>query len=576
MTAARAFAAGAAVIAAGLLAPQPARAAPDRRHAAADRPRAGADRPHAAEDEGRVQFVTDRRVYLDRGASDGLAAGQAVALLRNGHPPRRCVVEIADEHTAVCRASGARPDDLFHLHAARRPPRATTSAVATLPPLVDEPTLQARAAALAAAPHDKVDFVPLRTEARPSSLTVAAGVTLWSAPAGAPETAEELDVQLRRLRLGETDLRLDAALSVVTWQRRAAALRFRPDRATQVYLWQAEVSRRELDDRVVFAAGRIWPWHIPGVAALDGLQLGRRSASGSAEAGAYAGTLPAPASLAPTVDAWAGGLYGALAQSGGKGDLFRFAREEARLGLRESPVVGLVRELEALADVSRAAFGADAAARVRYAPRVDRGPALEQAWLGMRVGAAGAPGALLQLRYVGVAPEQQPLLVDETPALRGGYHATLSASVAPHPALELGVAGSAHADLDSGTREADAAFELRLPRLFGGAGGLWVGASAAEGWLRSRSAYLQLLGRDEPRLRVIARLAVTTDAFTTPTTAADLSELGGNLLIELRASARLRLRAHGLLRLPLQIQGQPPDGTAGVAVVSGVDAIVVL
>jgi hypothetical protein len=94
--------------------------------------------------------------------------------------------------------------------------------------------------------------------------------------------------------------------------------------------------------------------------------------------------------------------------------------------------------------------------------------------------------------------------------------------------------------------------------------------------MRSRGAYLQFLGHDEARDHAQARLAATVDAFITPTAAADLSELGGNLLFELRASARLRLRAHALVRVPVQIQGQPPDGTAGVAIVSGVDAIFVL
>jgi hypothetical protein len=566
-----------------------ARAAGSRARSPGSAPRQAAREPPAARSpptahHGEVRFVTEKRVYLDRGASDGLAPGQSVQLTRNGRATRRCAIDLVADHAAVCHAAGARPGDLFRV-APRRPPARPAPRVVELPPVIDDQTLQARAQAVAAAPHEKVDFTGQGSASLPASITLGAGMTVWSTPAGStgPNTSEELDVQLRRIRVGQGDLRLDAAFSVVTWQRRSAELRFRPDSPTQLYLWEAEISQREVDDRTVFAFGRVWPWHVPGVPVLDGVQLGRRNEAGTAEAGAYGGTVPTALSLVPTADTWTGGLYGALSQSGTKGDLFRFAREEARLGLRHSPTVGVVDEGEMLAGVSCGSWAADGSARLRYAAAVEHAPALEQAYLGLRLGDSASASGAVQLRYVGVAPEQQPLLVNELPALRGGYHASLNTSFGPRPWLQFGLSGSTHVDLDSDAHETDASLDVRFPRMFGATGGLWAGVAAAEGWMRSRSAYVQFLGRDQARVQILARLIATSNAFTTPTTtsltapaASDLTELGGYLQLEAAISARLRLRARGLVRVPVLIQGDAPSGSDSLAIVSGVDAILAL
>jgi hypothetical protein len=540
---------------------------------------AGRSRPAAAAlaaRQGRVQFVTEKRVYLDRGSANGLVVRQAVQLIRNGRPMHKCTVDLVSAHAAVCHAAGARAGDLFRYASAT--PEARPRAAAELPgPLPDE-AVQQRAEAIAQAPHDKLDFVRKNTAARPASVSLGIGVTFWSGSSSSPGpgSMEQVDGQLHRIRLGETDLRLDAAFTAMRWQNQSGGdRRFRPDTPTQFYLWEAEVSRREIHDRTVLAVGRIWPWHLPGVAVIDGLQVGRRNLAQTAELGAYGGLIPSALALAPSGDSWAGGVYGAFSQSGARNDRLRLVREELRFGFRHSPTVGLVGEGEALADMSLTSWGANAGGRVRYASEVERQPVLEQGFAAVGLHLTETSSGWIQVRYAGVAPEQQPLLTNELPALRGGYHASLNATWAASTTMQVALFGSTHVDRDSGLDETEATAELRLPRFFGDSGGFWIGAGAAEGWLRTRSLYFQMVGRDLARLRLTARLTGTSSDFITSAATADLTEIGGYLQLEAVITDHIRMRARGLARVPVRIQGSPPGGD-GVAFVSGLDALFAL
>ena len=62
---------------------------------------------------GRVQMVTDRRAYLDRGAVDGLVAGQALAIARAGRPIGSCTLEVVGDHEATCTGHRLRVGDMF-------------------------------------------------------------------------------------------------------------------------------------------------------------------------------------------------------------------------------------------------------------------------------------------------------------------------------------------------------------------------------------------------------------------------------------------------------------------------------
>jgi hypothetical protein len=522
---------------------------------------------------GRVAYVSSRRVYLDRGAADGLALGEVVVLVRNGRPIAFCPVKMLADHAAVCRAPAARPGDSFRVPGAAR--RRHAARPRPLPRVLADAVLRERADAIAAASQEKVEFSRQSTASSPGSITIATGFTVWSAsPATAGRSSVEyLDLQLRRIALGDTDLRLNLAATAMRWQTQAGGLRFDP---AQLYVWEAEVSRREIGDRTVFAVGRVWPWHVPGVSVLDGVQVGRRNQAETVETGAYGGLLPTALTLAPAIDTWVGGAYVALMQRLGESGVEHLAREEARIGLRHSSVVGLVGEAEILGALSLGNGDVDAGARVRQAWAVERRPTLEQSFLDLRVHASGAGGGSLQLRYVGVPPELVPLLANELPASHAGYHAAVEGHFDPRPGFGVAVLGSWHAEQqEAALSETEGGLELRFPRLVGPAVGLWLGAALAEGWMRSRTVYAQIVARRRPRLLVVARVTGTTTELTLPTTMANATEVGGTLLIDAAITAWLRVRAHGLVRVPVVVQGQPPAGE-GFGYTMGLDVIVAL
>jgi hypothetical protein len=518
--------------------------------------------------QGSVVFVTGARAYLDRGAADGLTTGQGVRLFRRGAPVATCTLELVSEHAGTCRTSVARVGDAFVVvhHMREEGARRVELPAPSAPDLERD-----RAKALADAPVELVEFHPRAVVAGGGSAWVTVGASAWGARGDAVAyQSAQVDVRLARVPLGFGDLRLDLSVSAVQWQARPGEERFRPEQPSQLFVWQAEVSRRELDSRTVLAFGRMWPWHLPGVPVLDGLQLGRRNERGTVEWGAYGGALPSRLTLAPVRDQWTAGVYAALAQPGRRGDLVRFSRQEARLATRFSDTIGQVQEAEAVAEASLGAWSLSGGGRLRHAAQIDAGPVIEQAHVELRLRPTSTAGAWAQLRHVGVAPEIVPLLVNETVAIDGGLHATGGGWAQLGRGLGLGLSGAWHDDRDSSRRALQASLELQAPRMFGDAGGLWLGANGTEGWLRSRGVYAQFVSSRLRRLQLVARVDASANRFAAADArAVDLSEAGGYLHLQLRLGEHVRLRARALARLPLG-GGGPPQQTT-LAFVGGVD-----
>ncbi len=516
---------------------------------------------------GQVRFVTARRLYLDKGAADGLRAGDKVTFSREGRGAGGCTIDLVGTHDAVCRGRGASAGDVFALP--RRPAPASPPVPAPLPAPESDETVERRAAELAASPHDKVDFVPQVRTARVATGNAALGVAVYATRPGAPQYVDEtLDVALQHVPLGSSSFRFDTAFSVVRMQTTSPP-RFRPGSVTEFYLWDAEISRREIDSQTVVALGRIWPWHTPGLPILDGAQLGRRNELGTVEGGVYAGLIPDTLTLAPTFDAWTTGVYGALSQPGARDDTIRMAAEEARIGVRHSPTAGWVREAQGQATIELAGGGVAASGCLRDAPEVDRQPVLElangEAWV-----RSASVGARIQVRYLGVGPEQEPLLRDELPRVLGGFHGSAGLSWDPARTVGLALNGDAHHEQEGNLNEVNAGLDLHFPRLFGQSGGLWLGAAAGQGWMESRSAYAQII-LTAPRVRLLGRVGGDVSRFADPSGEVAVSELGGSLQLEGRLTPRLRLVARSLVRVPLAIAGVLPDATSGL--VSSLDLV---
>jgi hypothetical protein len=505
-----------------------------------------------------VVFVTDKRAYLNRGARDGLKPKQTVPLSRGGRAAGSCTIETLAQHQASCAGARARIGDTFRLAAAAervQPP------VPKLPPRDDEATLRTRATAVAEAPYDLVEFNGAHTITGHAHAQLTPGIVIWHTQPGpnGDYTQLEIDGEVHVYDVAGTGANFDAAFSAMRWGGQAADGRFRPGTQSQFYLWEAEMSRRRTEGQTVFAVGRIWPWHTPGLSLIDGAQIGRRNEAQTIEGGAYAGAIPTELGVVPTFASWASGAYAALLQVvHGKG-VFRLAREEARVGIGNAPQTGFVADAEALAQIWLGAWNVGAGGRVVRATTLAPQPTLDRAFVDLGARPTLAFGLGLHLRYFGgLLPPAAPL-VAITPAGRmlGG-----SADAHWDPSTWLGFAAfaGAHRDSQSALTEGYAAAELRLPQIFV-VGGLAGGVEADEGWLRSRLVYGQLAAHFGDRVRLLARMSVSSNEYTTPVTAPNLHELGGYLHLDGDIASWLRLRAWSLARLPLLIQGQLPGET---------------
>jgi hypothetical protein len=336
-------------------------------------------------------------------------------------------------------------------------------------------------------------------------------------------------------------------------------------------VWQAEVSRRELDDRTVLGIGRLWPRHVPGLAMIDGLQLGRRNQAGTGEAGVYGGTEPTGAGLLPTLRNWAAGAYGVLALAAPRGSAAPSAALESRIGVRRMLAGGALREGELLGQLWARSWGMGGGARAVSIPD-DPHPKVELAHLHLRAGDRERIGGWMELRYLGPTALEEPAPSGQEPSRAGGYHGTLGTHVELTQAVGLGLLADAHRDRATGARTIDGTLELRLPRLFSDAGGLWLAATATEGWVRSRGAYVQFLGAPVGATRVFARVAARTARFDVMDALADASEIDGYLHLDAPVTARLRLRGRSSFFMPVAVQGQAPVQPR-LSYLLGVDAV---
>jgi hypothetical protein len=509
---------------------------------------------------GRVALITERRAYLDRGAADGLKPGQSLALARFGRPAGSCTVEVVGDHEATCTGNRPRVGDTFRaarVGARRATVKAAARVIPVLAPLVDEQTLQARAAVVAAGTIEKVEFNGRHALRARATAEVMPGVVAWfNQPdaQGGGYAQERIDAVIRGVPLGGSGFRFDGAFSAMRWSVPAVE-RFRPGTPTQFYLWEAEASRRLQQGGTTVAVGRLWPYHTPGLTLLDGIQLGRENQAGTAEGGLYGGLIPSAASLAPGFDIWAAGLYGALTQVGTRESTLRLAREEARVGVWHG--ARTVTEAEALAQLWIGPVVAGGGGRLRWADS-GGGLAVEQAHLDLGVRPSPRSGAGLHARYVGATLLPDAPLRAELPMTGGALHALADVHIDLSTRLALAASAGAHREGMTGRHQLHAGAEARFLRLFGETGGLWVGADVEQGWLQGENLYVQFVGQGAGRLQILARLSANGTRFETPTAIWNLHELGGYANLDGVLTPWLRLRAWTLLRAPILVQGALP------------------
>ena len=487
---------------------------------------------------GTVVYAIQRHLYLDAGARDGLAPGQVVELRRGGRAAGACTVEAVGESRSTCAGNGS-AGDVFDVSPPPAQPHAEVSRPA--PP---EPAqaIEQRKAALTSTPWEKVDFHPGPAFGAATRAEVDIVHATWAATGVGPWHQERADVSLRDARLGG-GFTLDVEMSARRWSLRSDPVSFRPEDPTQLYVWEAAVSRRALEGGFAMSLGRVRPRFVPGQVILDGAQAGWHTGGGG-EAGVFGGAVPDEVTLAPSLQHGTFGAYWAVQHAGDADSVVRAFRHEARVAFVNTAQLGRRLEGEGLMQLwLTRQFDASAAVRVgsgdHSAPdhldavRVDGNLQLFDA-LSFTGG----------FRYDGLAiPE-----LDGPARVRFGgaaRHADLSAQWEPAALLRISAVSGLSTDLTLGQTRRWIGPEIGLPRLFGDNAAVSVGYLEEQGWANGRSSYLQLIGGQRSRLQVVARFSwFHTISGLSPMPADDLA-LFASIRAQLSQAISLRLAAAG-------------------------------
>jgi hypothetical protein len=496
---------------------------------------------------GSVLYATTTRLYLDAGSQEGLAPGQVIRLQRAGS----CRVEAVSETRASCLGSG-RVGDTFQLPEPP-PPRP----ILRPPPLTAPAVLEQRRNVLASASYPVVDYREAAgggLEARRGSIDAGIGHTTWWVSGGRGAwNQERADVGIRGAPIG-AGFTLDLDLSARRWSRRSDPISFRPDDPTQLYVWEASISRRSGDGGPAFSIGRVRPYRVPGQVILDGAQAGWRLEGGS-EAGVFGGAVPNSVTLAPSFDHGTLGAYWIGQRVFQPDSTLRFLRHEARIAFVNTDDLGKRLEGEALVE-ARITRRLDAAVNVRVGARAAHGlGSLDTIRLdAVRVDATARPFDSLSLsgsfRHEGGSV---PELDGPGHLLLGGEarHADASAAWEPIEALRISVLSGLSSDLVTQKTRRWIGPEVALTRLFGDRGGVSVGYFQEEGWVPGRSAWLQVLARSQGVLQILARLSWFQTGQIAPV---DLNELGVSTSIQAQLGPRVAFRLSTMARTVLNGQ----------------------
>ena len=471
----------------------------------------GTERPPPNPELGTVTYLTASRAYLDRGRADGLAVGAELALERRGQGAGTCKVDSVGDHVATCVGAGVRLGDAFRARA--RETSGFGAPGVNRAPLSTAETARLREAVVSA----PVALVELRGGGGPVVVAERRGFTAdarltdygWF-NGGANFHQERADVAVRGAPL-PWGLRLDVDASALAWTHRPGTFLSPQAGTSQVWVRQAAVSGREPDRSLTFAVGRLWPWGAPGVAALDGAQVGWRAADGSWEAGAFGGGMPDPLTTAPELNRNAFGGYFA----GRTGDRSMLLSHEGRISRTAAPEYGS--RWEAEERVRAFLFRAlDLGAEVRFGLGGAQAPwALDAARLDadLRIGESLRVDAAV--RYVGSEAIDLIAIGALAPGTRS-LHGDATVAYAPAPWVTLSLLGSGARDLDQLVGRGLGGAEVALPSLFGAAGGASAGWIEERGWISGRSPFLQFNVQPWRSFRLLGRLTYADQSVVTP------------------------------------------------------------
>jgi hypothetical protein len=450
----------------------------------------------AQRSDGKVLQATAARAYLDAGADDGLAPGADVIFHRAGAEVGHCKLEEVAARSAACAVRGVRAGDSFPL-----PGRAAQEGPKLLPPPTAPEAIEAQARLVAAAPIATVEYKAKPRPEQPRRAPLAAvelAEVAWVSTSASAFTGTRASVGLRDAEIG-FGLRANLDAQAIRWSSRPDP-RFRPKDDSQLYIWQAAVSRDPGLDGAALSVGRVMAWRIPGATILDGAVAGWRLPW--LEVGAFGGLVPDPSTLALATDRSTGGGYWVLDHAISKG----FAiHDEGRLAVVATPELGTRFEAETMAAARMGrAFDLTGSVRLGFGGDVQAPGSVDAARLELSV------RPVTHLRLAGwLAYDGLEAPVDAEPMVHPGHsrRAEASATWSQGGAVRVTLLGGAAKDLQTGLDRSWVGPVVDLPRLLFARGGLSLGYLEELGWSDGRSAWIQAVARPWSRLRLLGRLS---------------------------------------------------------------------
>jgi len=494
---------------------------------------------------GEVTTVTASSVFVNRGAADGVKAGQSIAFLRGGKPAGACTVSAVSQHFARCDGGGLRVGDRFSMARATRSVPVGNAAV-----LPSELELRRRALLLEDTEWKLRDFDTASSLGSGSTwVDVALSHTTYFGGANGPFGVQRLDVFVPDVEIWK-GLRVSGDITVLNFSAR-------PGNFTSVYrqtpvllVRQLEVGFRRADVPFSAALGRTWLRAGTGLLAIDGAQAAWKFGEGF-ELGAWGGLLPEAARLTITPSQWSVGAFGRVRASSGTGasaTVFQLSLRggwsqrdllggRAELGLSSNVWVGSVFDASLGVELG---FGSSQAVAGIDAARLDFGLRPSEKF---RVNGG--------VRYRGQALTSVVELGTVSPGQRA-IHGDLGGMIELTPGLWAAVQSGVASDFDSGLWQVRVGPELSMPRLLGLPLGLGLGYIEEIGWLRGRHGYAQVQVAPIGWFRLTTRVNWFQQQLVEPRPGLSSHELGTSVALDVTPFRFIRGRVAFVGRVPLQ------------------------
>lgn len=509
-----------------------------------------------------IAHTSKAHLFFSAGSAKGLAVGTAVGLYRRGRKVGGCTIDVAAAGNARCEYAETTTMDVACYQ--RGAPAVEAKPEWQAGPGRGEATATAQADFVTSLARQGVPRVVDEGTPVTGLLSVRADAALQhvsftrvQGPSGTTHR-QQIYASARNIDLGFFDTRASIDLSVVAYLDRPEQVRFRPENSALLYVHETSVSRRAVDGGLVVGAGRLRPRYAPGIAYLDGAQVGFRF-SERLELGVLAGGLPDLVRLKPSLSRWMAGAYGRwfLARTKLRWDL------NGRLGMVRGETGGTQGEAEAY---TRLGWGRGLA--LSTAARAYAGSAgFVLASLRGRVDVQA--GADWHLSLAGRFREDTPDPYAAGLATVGARHARASVGWKGLKWLTVSMtAGYGELFQDDLTRVVVGP-QLGMPRLLGTLGGVWFGYQEALGWLPGHRAWAQVKLHPHRSLRIWVRSSYREDHQE----AGVLRELGGFVQADWRLSSLFRVRGSLLSRLGLSDLGSQGSGAGFVGRVSLIAAL---